>query len=258
MKLSASYNAFDGLEILPYSLKSIRNSVYFISVVWQEISNAGNPTNEPILDILLDLQQQGLIDKLIKFEPNLQSTLHVNETTKRNIGLTEGALQACTHHLNIDCDEIYTKAQFDFAKQYIISNDIEATACKMKTYYKFPNCIIAPAEEYYVPFIHKINRSRYDKKNIWKLTADPTRRIACKEVFAFSRLHLQMHHLSYVRNDIRKKLINSSAVVNYKHNIDNLVERYEIFKPNDIAYMAGAEIRKYSTCTTANIYDLIG
>ena len=42
MKLGVSYNVFDGEELLESSIKSIRDNVDHISVVYQTISNFGN------------------------------------------------------------------------------------------------------------------------------------------------------------------------------------------------------------------------
>jgi len=41
MKLAAIYNVWDGLELLPHSLRSIRSQVDCIIVVWQGRSNWG-------------------------------------------------------------------------------------------------------------------------------------------------------------------------------------------------------------------------
>ena len=258
MKLSAAYNAFDGLELLPHSLKSIRKSVDCIIVVWQNISNHGNESEVNTAKVLEALQVQGLIDVIIHYDTDFKKTPHQNELAKRNVGLNYARNNGYTHHLNIDCDELYLKAEFDLAKRIISSNDIEATACKMKTYYKYPNCIITPAEEYYVPFIHKITHANYTLSTKWNLLADPTRKVPCKLVHEFSRLELTMHHLSYIRNNIRVKLDNSSANVNFKKRIDKLEEHYNNFKINGKAMLAGSEERIYSTTQTANIIDLIG
>lgn len=258
MKLSASYNAFDGLDVLEKSILSISDSVDFISVVWQDISNNGNLCNEKDLSILKNLYNSDIINKIIEFTPNIKQTPHQNELAKRNLGLSFARERGYTHHLNIDCDELYIKSQFDHAKKMIESNDYEATACKMKTYYKYPNCIIVPAEEYYVPFIHKITNRNYELSTKWSILADPTRKIPCKNPYSFNRLDLEMHHLSYVREDLRSKLENSSANANFKNKIDSLIESYNNFKIGEKCVLAGKENRVYSTCQTKNIYDLIG
>ena len=54
MKISASYNVFDGEELLEKSISSIRDSVDFISVVYQTISNFGNNCSPDLEDILHD------------------------------------------------------------------------------------------------------------------------------------------------------------------------------------------------------------
>ena len=72
MKLGISYNIFDGEELLEDSIKSIKNKVDYISVVYQEISNFGNPCNEGFSTTLLEkLKSEGLIDELYKYRPQL-------------------------------------------------------------------------------------------------------------------------------------------------------------------------------------------
>ena len=41
MRLGVAYNLFDGEELIEYSIKSIRNNVDFICIIWQKISNHG-------------------------------------------------------------------------------------------------------------------------------------------------------------------------------------------------------------------------
>ena len=55
MKLGVSYNIFDGEELLENSIKSIRENVDYISVVYQEVSNFGNPCDENLIPLLNDL-----------------------------------------------------------------------------------------------------------------------------------------------------------------------------------------------------------
>jgi hypothetical protein len=46
---------------------------------------------------------------------------------------------------------------------------------------------------------------------------------------------IQMHHGSYIRNNMRKKLTNSSALVNFKNDVERLVNHYDDWVyPNDV------------------------
>ena len=55
MKLGISYNLFDGEELLEYSINSVRDSCDHINVVYQKISNWGEPCSKDLEDILHDL-----------------------------------------------------------------------------------------------------------------------------------------------------------------------------------------------------------
>jgi hypothetical protein len=260
MKLGAAYNCWDCWELLPHSIKSIRKSVDWIGVVIQEKSNFWNELTsdqkeqrESILQLLVDTKQ---IDAIIQYEPQHELP-HENEVAKRNLGLKHAEANGCTHFMTMDCDEIYLKWQFDFAKEYIDRHNILVSACQMRTYYKRFDTVISPNEDYYVPFIYKISTDKFKKGTKWPILADPTRKMPAKNVHCFERDMLEMHHLSYVRNDLRLKLENSSASPNFKSKIDFLVNKFEAFNPGDICYLAGSEPRIYKTITVENILERI-
>ena len=119
MKLGVSYNLFDGEELLESSIKSIRTNVDFISVVYQTVSNFGNPCNEELEPLLESLHKEGLIDELFEYRPNINKGGHYNEIRKRNIGLTLSEGDGCTHHMAMDSDEFYTDEQFKHMKNVI-------------------------------------------------------------------------------------------------------------------------------------------
>ena len=56
MKVGVSYNLFDGEELLEDSIKSIRNNVDYISVVYQTVSNFGNPCSPNLMPVLEELK----------------------------------------------------------------------------------------------------------------------------------------------------------------------------------------------------------
>jgi hypothetical protein len=55
----------------------------------------------------------------------------------------------------------------------------------------------------------------------------------------FSRNDIEMHHGSYIRDNIRLKLENSSASVNFKENINKLVSHFNNWKYPDKALWGG-------------------
>ena len=109
MKLGISYNLFDGEELLKDSIISVRDTVDYISIVYQTESNFGNPCSEALVPLITQLKKEGLVDEVYKYKPRISEGGHYNEITKRNIGLylSEGA--QCTHHMAIDSDEFLSR-----------------------------------------------------------------------------------------------------------------------------------------------------
>lgn len=241
MRLGASYNVFDGTELLRESILSIRENVDHISVVYQEISNKGNETTENLLDLMMDLLSEGLINDVLYFMPDLKLPAAQNELNKRNIGYINSFEAGCTHHISMDCDEFYDKDQFREAKNYVRDHDLDSSACSMMTYYKNNYTILWPIEPYYVPFIYKIRPVFMYSFINWPVLVDPTRRIVPGNTYVFNQSWIMMHHFSYVRKDLKVKLSNSSANVDWMAEKQNkMVEHFNNWKQGDkILCMSG-------------------
>lgn len=240
MKIGVSYNLFDGEELLENSIKSIRENVDYISVVYQTESNFGNPCDEGLVPLLEKLQNDGLIDELFLYKPTLNRGGHYNEIRKRNLGLyiSEGA--GCTHHMAMDSDEFYTDEQFKFMKGEMLKGDFDSSACQMTTYYKDSKYRLDPKEEYYVTLPFKIRQGvEFVMGALYPVLVDPTRRMEPGNYRIFTREEIEMHHMSYVRKDIRKKLQNSSASPNFK-NIDKIVDYFNKWEYPKQGLMGGA------------------
>jgi len=212
MKLGISYNLFDGEELLESSIKSVRASADHINVIYQKISNWGEPCSENIEDLLSDLVKKKLIDKIYCYSPK-KTSASKNELRKRNIGLNIAKSRFCSHFLNLDCDEFYHQNQFDEAKKFIIANKIEASSCKFIDYIKKPTWQIQNYSQTYTPFIAKINLfSKLTGKSYFPVLVDPTRKMSGDGKFKyFEPQDLRMEHMWLVRKDLNKKFNNSSA-----------------------------------------------
>lgn len=263
MKLGVSYNLFDGEELLESSIKSIRGCVDYISVVYQRVSNFGQRCSDDIEDLLSHLQHNRLIDEIKLYSPsNVQSNPayqgSINELTKRNIGLDMSRDKNCTHHLCMDTDEFYIEREFNDIKSLIYSSKFDASACKLQTYYKLPTMIIDPPEEYFVPFICKIYpNSKYQLGGPSPVLVDPTRRISTYNKFAkLGRTGIQMHHMSYVRKDIRKKLENSSAKNNFNGKIERFITHWENWTEGNKALLAGVNSIYYNLLKVKNTFNI--
>ena len=67
---------------------------------------------------------------------------------------------------------------------------------------------------------------------------DPTRRMSpSNKGIVLERKDIQMHHGSYIRNNIETKLTNSSASVNFNNDIDRIVNHYNTWEyPNKVLW----------------------
>lgn len=255
MKLGVSYNLFDGEELLEGSIKCIRNQVDYISVVYQTISNFGNPCNPELVPLLNRLKDEGLIDELFEYNPKINAGGHLNEITKRNIGLSLSVGTKCTHHMSIDSDEYYLPEQFKFLKEEMINGNYDSSYCQMKTYYKSWEYQLEPPEEYYVSLIYKINQySLFEIGKQSPVMVDPTRRMDFGKYRVFKREEIEMHHGSYIRNNIKIKLENSSASINFKNDINNITEYYNNWEYPKKVLWAGLPSKYYNVKKIKNLW----
>ena len=261
-KIGVVYNVFDGEELLESSIRSIRDKVDFIVVIFQTISNFGNHYTQSKLECerLLEL---GLINKAQHYVPTIQYMENgnvfwesgtSNEMAKRNLGLDICREEECTHLLMMDTDEFYIGKQFDYALDEILEGDYDTSFCQMVTYYKKPNFILEPKESYYVPFIIKIKpNTEYKLFVSYPYRIDQTRQTDVGNCIAFMRDELEMHHMSYVRKDIEKKFVNSSSVFP-KEQIDDVVKHFRNWRKGGRALLLGERI--FSTVETDNIFNV--
>lgn len=238
MKLGVSYTIFDGFELLEGSIKQIRDRVDYISVIYQKISNFGKLCDPSLVPTLEKLKSEGLIDEIFEYLPRVNSGGHLNEINKRNLGLALSTSSKCTHHMSMDCDEYYIPDQFKFLKEEMERGNYDSSYCQMKTYYKTWDYQLDPPEDYYVSLIFKVNQnSLFEMNKFSPVLVDPTRRMDSGEYRIFKRDEIEMHHGSYIRNDIKSKLDNSSASVNFKGDIQKLVDHYNNWSyPNKVMW----------------------
>jgi hypothetical protein len=230
MKLGVSYNLFDGEELIEGSIKQIRPEVDYISVVYQTISNFGNVCNPELINLLIKLKDEKLIDYLFEYKPILGVGGHFNEITKRNIGLSLSQSAGCTHHMSMDSDEYYLLEQFKFLKKEMIDGNYDSSYCQMRTYYKSWEYQLDPPEDYYVSLIYKLSQYDFFQMGTHSpVLVDPTRRMSSGKYKIFNREEIEMHHGSYIRKNIRTKLLNSSSK-NNNWDINKIVDYYDNWK----------------------------
>ena len=278
-KLGLGIIAFEGTELIAQIVTEIKDLVDYIVVGFQKQSYTGqpcDPNDEKELQVLLE---EGLIDKILYIDTDKHDFPRVQETQKRNALVDDMASNGCTHELIIDSDEFYSHNSFKRAKEKIYNEDIEMSYCRYVNYFRdYRHYLVYPFEEgQYVPFIAKIKYKFAWKCKDFPLPSDPTRRfvIPRKPVInpkthqpefvittfpdgtskkslkmeytakyhLFEWKELKMHHLSWIRANIRKKMnawSSKSYFDNYLEIIDKSAERYNNFteeNKNDGAFL---------------------
>lgn len=114
-------------------------------------------------------------------------------------------------------------------------SDYEGSACKMRYFFKDPTYEMLPLEETnVVPLITKLRPGcRFMLAHPYPCLVDPTRTINMVRRFKiFSRDEIEMYHYSFVRRDLRKKLLNVSNRGNYE-DIDDFLGALETWDPSE-------------------------
>lgn len=239
-RLALTINAFDASELLETLISEIRDQVDWVAAIYQEKSYWGNPMDPVDFDELNRLKSIGLINELIKFEPDYLKYARVQETEKRNMGIKMMKDRGYSHILNIDADELYDKDQFKEAKKLINEKGWPITYWSYVNYYRdFEHYLIYP----FRPFVNGIHSTyfTYTYNGPAPGPTDPTRRILNPMnigTYLFPDEVIRMAHGAWIRKNIRKKLENWSAKDHFDTSlIDKAVYQYENWKEGDNAIM---------------------
>lgn len=239
-KLGISFNLWKGEEFIPYCLNQIKPFAGYVVIIYQQKSNYGQERDD-ISNKLDKWVNQGLIDEWVNYDPDFDCEpqyygIH-NELRKRNIALEKCKEAGCTHISDLDADEIYYFDDFDMVLDEIVFGNYDAGFCKMKTYYKYPDCQLEEIENYYVPFIYKINKdSKFEpiENDMFPVLTDGKRRIKHKNPLILDTDELVMHHYSYVRKDDQEmidKFKNASSRLNFTdERINEIIKCWNSFK----------------------------
>jgi len=230
MKLAAIYNIWADWDLLRLSVKKISPLVDVIIIIASVKSNFGEDHQ---IEYWNDLQN-GFIE-IYQCEPDLKLPPAQNERNKRNYGLDIAKSLKCTHFLNLDADEFYEPSEFLKEKERFKNPDLLGLVCKTKVYFREPTMTVP--DKTLVPFIHKITPDLHFTWNTKypfafegprrEIRIDPTRQMNINSGVEWS--DITMHHMSWIRSDIRKKIRNSTA----RQNIENstIVRDYANSKP---------------------------
>jgi len=231
MKLAALYTVFNGLELLEGSIDQIYPYVDVIVIGWQKVSHHGNVSND-VEPFVHKMKRKYKKVELFEFKPRGGNNTKSEERRKHNQMIKVAQMQDCTHFFFSATDHYYVPEQFKKAKQKAKQYDV--TASKMYTYFKSPSYRLDKIESYYMPFICKLRVNQTyckDSKGDWEVYVDPSICVFPYDSFyEFTEDELIMHHYSYVRKDIKNKLINAAARRNFNNKIDDILKRYDEFQ----------------------------
>lgn len=265
--LGLSIVAFEATEHLVNIISELRDVVDYVSIGLQRKSYHGDPIDPTDLNEIFRLRDEDhLVDNIVEINLDSNKEPRVQETDKRNILIQDAEDHGCTHVIVIDSDEYYIKKNFLKALKEIDENDYEMTYCQYVNYYHdYKHYLVYPfLQGMYVPFVSKTKyRHSFDCQD-FPYPSDPTRRyvrpfdgkiqmkkdgllcvnennepIMVKNYTAnyhiFDWNTINMHHLSCLRADIRKKFNDWSSKTcfeDYNDLIDRAVDDYENFDEN--------------------------
>ena len=218
MKLSASINFYNAEELLIQAVRCIRPLVEHLSIVYQETSNWGNVISERAKKVIEQLKSEGLVDDFYCYEPNSSFNASENEFQKRQIGLDLAKTAGASHFLLMDADEFYIPKQFLKVKEIIRTSDISYSC--VRSYFYIHQSIYRSElpDTTNVCFIAKITpelsfeyQGAFPAENV-----DPTRRLvnSSGRFKFFDANDICMHHMNFVRESFKSKLVNTSSAAN--------------------------------------------
>ncbi len=220
MILSGSINLFDGAELLPPLLRTLRPVLDHISVVYQLRSNRGNRHDPEMGLILSEVRRDGLLDDLACYQPDQQGLSPArHEARKRTIGLDLARRAGATHFMSLDVDEFYRPAELALARRQVEIHGYDATACRVQNYHRRPTYRCVGLDTYlghdlYVPLICEIGGGVFDPGIEYFCCVDPTRRLPYTNPHIFGTDEMVMQHMTTVRRShasLVAKFANSSS-----------------------------------------------
>lgn len=232
MKLGICYNVFEGEELLPYAINSIRKEVDYVSVVFQSVSYHGNPCHDDLLNNLTIMQKDGLIDQILFYDSDLSKHNSENERNVRNLGLDSSISNNCTHHISADCDEFYELNQLIFAKKTIENEGFDGSVVYYENYFKNPQWQIIPSQNYNVSFIHSV-KNRYEINTNFPFPIDLTRRYNAEKFRIFNKNEFLMHHMTFVRKNIERKVKNNANCIGTIFKVKKFLKEFHKYSLGD-------------------------
>ncbi len=228
---------WDDWDLLNESVRVMSPLVDGLVIVGTETSNKGEFSPIP--------QDKWWSNDVYEYEPNTKDDVHVQERAKRNFGLDVAKELGYTHFIMLDADEMYEPVAFLREKEKFLKGNLNGMVCGTQVYFRTPELTIG-LDTTLVPFIHKISPYMEFKRNTnypfayknGTMLIDPTRQLNIQGGVIWS--DITMHHFSYIRKDLKKKIRNSAA----KFNNSPVLEDYRNAKEGYFCKMYGKTLKK--------------
>lgn len=250
---------FEGSEHLRNIISELKEDLSYVVIALQDVSYHGQKISETDRQECYRLKDEGLVDEVIEVELDPTKEARIQETDKRNLLTEHIEKHGCSHALIIDSDEYYTRKSFERAVKEIDEHDYEITYCQYINYYHdYLHYLVYPFGEnggQYCPFVTKVKYRNFFECQDFPYPSDPTRRYVrpydridrIKDPVSgriIERKHylvdyhifewnvVKMHHFSWLRENIRKKLnawSSKKCFDNFDDLIDKAVDRFDNF-----------------------------
>lgn len=226
-KPDLSYKTYNNDDILKYKkthLESIKN----------------NPNiNDELKKIIIEREEKLSNNDIINRMPRIL------ETEKRNMMIDRLQEIGCSHDIIIDSDEFYDYNQFKAAKKIFNDDEtMEVVYCQYVNYYRDYRHYMKWPWDSFVPFIANIRFRFLYEFGSFNKPSDPTRRYfipfndKCNTYHIFNWETIHMHHLSWIRLEIEKKMESWSSkkyFENVKGLKDKILDRYYNYRDGENA-----------------------
>ncbi len=244
-KLGYGIIVFDDVCHLRNMLTEVRPHCDVIVLCLQNESYYGVPIRQEVINHVNELVNEKLVDNVIWFNPTNMHEEEGNhsprfiETDKRNFILDYLQNEAgCSHSMVIDSDEYYDGTDFKNAKDIIDRTDVmKITYCQYINYYRDYMHLMVWPFLCYVPFITESSYRFSFTNGSFDRPSDPTRRYEIKKdgerYFLMNFNIVKMHHLSWIRQDIKSKIDNWSSRKYFDHAVglrERILDRYENYR----------------------------
>lgn len=232
IKVGVGIICYEGTEHLRSLVAELRPHVDHIALLWCNESYTGEPAHDADRDEVYSLFSEKLVDDIVEFLRLDYVPPREQETIRRNQGLSYFQQKGIDYALIMDSDEFYQAGQFVEAKEIVRRWLPGCTYAQYKNYYKDKRCMLNDdlfGRPRVVPFLVS-TAYRFQFNIPIAAPSDPTRRMRTDCDMYLHPDMITMHHWSWIRNDIRRKIMSWSAGDMFtKSELEEMIDYYQKF-----------------------------